>query len=64
MANNPSIGSTRDFLVTSEGRAAAWAEASCRCTHEVQGGLIVCPKCGTAWQLARWAQTTFEHKGA
>lgn len=53
MSTAHSLGATRDFMVTSEGHAAALAEGSCQCVWQVASGMLVCKFCGTAFALMR-----------
>jgi hypothetical protein len=62
MANTLIVGSQRLYVVTSEGHAAASAEASCECRWTLSMSMLVCEHCGTAVELDRPAFARREAK--
>jgi len=53
MSNLRSVGAQRPYVVTSDGHAAALAEASCSCEYRLSMGMMVCCKCGTGVPLVQ-----------
>lgn len=54
MATSRIVPHQARFLLTEYGREALRARETCECEPRPDGGLLVCPKCGTVWSLPRY----------